>query len=104
MNQHGERGQRKDVDRFVERSLRVSRRYRGLVFRLAALMFGAALSAQSRHIELNDLAKIVSVSDPQISPDGKTIVVVVGRQNLEQDRTDREIGRASCRERAEMWG
>src|SRR6266568_1749505 len=91
MNQHGERGQRKDVDRFVERSLRVSRRYRGLVFLLAALMFGATLSAQSRHIELNDLAKIVSVSDPQISPDGKTIVVVVGRQNLEQDRTDREL-------------
>jgi len=54
-------------------------------------MFGATLSAQSRHIELNDLAKIVSVSDPQISPDGKTIVVVVGRQNLEQDRTDREL-------------
>ena len=47
--------------------------------------------AQSRHIELSDLAKIVSVSDPQISPDGKTIVVVVGRQNLEQDRTDREL-------------
>ena len=91
MNQHGERGQRKDVDRFVERLLRVSRRYRGLVFLLAALMFGAALSAQSRHIELNDLAKIVSVSDPQISPDGKTIVVVVGRQNLGQDRTDREL-------------
>jgi dipeptidyl aminopeptidase/acylaminoacyl peptidase len=91
MNQHEETGQRKDVDRFVERSLRLSRRYRGLVFLLAALMFGAALSAQSRHIELNDLAKIVSVSDPQISPDGKTIVVVVGRQNLEQDRTDREL-------------
>ncbi len=91
MYQRGERGQRKDVDRFVERSLRVSRRYRGLVFLLAALMFGATLSAQSRHIELNDLAKIVSVSDPQISPDGKTIVVVVGRQNLEQDRTDREL-------------
>jgi len=47
--------------------------------------------AQSRNIELNDLTKIVSVSDPQISPDGKTIVVLVGRQNLEQDRTDREL-------------
>jgi len=61
-------------------------------FLLATLAAGASLaSAQSRHIELNDLTKIVSVSDPQISPDGKSIVVVVGRQNLEQDRTEREL-------------
>jgi dipeptidyl aminopeptidase/acylaminoacyl peptidase len=47
--------------------------------------------AQTRHIELNDLTKIVSVSDPQISPDGKTIVFVVSRPNLEKDRSDREL-------------
>jgi dipeptidyl aminopeptidase/acylaminoacyl peptidase len=47
--------------------------------------------AQTRHIELNDFAKITSVSDPQISPDGKSIVFVVSRPNLEQDRTDREL-------------
>jgi dipeptidyl aminopeptidase/acylaminoacyl peptidase len=51
----------------------------------------APVSAQSRHIELNDMARIVSVADPQISPDGKTIVVVVSRINLEQDRSDREL-------------
>lgn len=48
-------------------------------------------AAQIRHIELNDLTKIVSVSDPQISPDGRTIVFVVSRPNLEKDRTDREL-------------
>lgn len=48
-------------------------------------------SAQSRRIELSDLAKITSVSDPQISPDGKSIVFVVSRPNLEQDRSDREL-------------
>ncbi len=59
---------------------------------LSIWLFGAApASTQSRHIELNDLAKIVSVSDPQISPDGKTIVVVVSRPNLEQDRNEREL-------------
>jgi dipeptidyl aminopeptidase/acylaminoacyl peptidase len=47
--------------------------------------------AQSRHLELNDLLKIVSVSDPQISPDGKTIVVVVSRTNLDEDRYEREL-------------
>jgi len=47
--------------------------------------------AQTRHIELNDFAKITSVSDPQISPDGKTVVFVVARPNVEQDRIDREF-------------
>ena len=55
------------------------------------LFYGASLSAQTRHIELNDYAKITSVSDPQISPDGKTIVLVVSRPNLDQDRSDREL-------------
>src|SRR2546427_5474676 len=50
-----------------------------------------AASAQSRRIELNDYSKIVSVSDPQISPDGRSIVVAVSRPNLEQDRSDREL-------------
>ena len=48
-------------------------------------------AAQTRHIELNDLTKIVSVSDPQISPDGKTIVFVVSRPNLEKDSSDRQL-------------
>jgi len=56
-----------------------------------SLCAGLRGHAQSRHIELNDLAKIVSVSDPQISPDGKTIVVVVSRANVEQDRNEREL-------------
>jgi len=58
---------------------------------VTALYAGANGLAQSRHIELNDVAKIVSVSDPQISPDGKTIVVVVSRANVEQDRIEREL-------------
>ena len=46
---------------------------------------------QARRIELADFAKTVSVSDPQIAPDGKSIVYVVSRMNLEQDRHDREL-------------
>jgi dipeptidyl aminopeptidase/acylaminoacyl peptidase len=55
------------------------------------LFGGASLSGQTRHIELNDYARITSVSDPQISPDGKTIVFVVSRPNLQQDRSDRQL-------------
>jgi dipeptidyl aminopeptidase/acylaminoacyl peptidase len=58
---------------------------------LLALPLLPAASAQSRRIELNDYSKIVSVSDPQISPDGGSIVVAVSRPNLEQDRSDREL-------------
>ena len=57
----------------------------------AALLAGRPAAAQSRQIELNDFAKITSVSDPQISPDGKTIVFDVSRPNLDQDRSDREL-------------
>jgi dipeptidyl aminopeptidase/acylaminoacyl peptidase len=69
------------------------RRIRFAVLLFVSMNFVGAVPAhaQSRHIALSDLTKIVSVSDPQISPDGKTIVVVVGRQNIEQDRTEREL-------------
>jgi dipeptidyl aminopeptidase/acylaminoacyl peptidase len=64
-----------------------------IAFLSLALGFFSAVSvsAQTRRIELNDLAKITSVSDPQISPDGKSIVFVLSRPNLEQDRSDREL-------------
>jgi dipeptidyl aminopeptidase/acylaminoacyl peptidase len=58
-----------------------------------ALLAGRPVFGQMRHIELNDLAKITSVSDPQISPDGKSIVFVVSRPNLDKDRSDRELVR-----------
>src|SRR5271154_4278166 len=64
--------------------------FAGLLLSLGSLCALRA-SAQTRHIELNDLAEITSVSDPQISPDGKTIVFVVSRPNLEKDRGDREL-------------
>jgi dipeptidyl aminopeptidase/acylaminoacyl peptidase len=63
------------------------------VLLVLALLAGRPVFGQMRHIELNDLAKITSVSDPQISPDGKSIVFVVSRPNLDKDRSDRELVR-----------
>jgi dipeptidyl aminopeptidase/acylaminoacyl peptidase len=61
----------------------------------AALLFATFLAArapaQTRTIQLEDLAKINTVSDPQISPDGKSVACIVSRPNLEQDRADREL-------------
>jgi dipeptidyl aminopeptidase/acylaminoacyl peptidase len=47
--------------------------------------------AQSRKIELGDLRKIVNVSSPEISPDGKSIVIVVSRVNWDEDRYDSQL-------------
>jgi dipeptidyl aminopeptidase/acylaminoacyl peptidase len=64
-------------------------------FTIAILAVGACSSnpavAQSRHIELNDLTKIATVADPQISPDGRKIVFVLSRPNLEQNRADPQL-------------
>lgn len=63
--------------------------------RLAVALFLAAMVSvaigQARHFSADDMPKIVRVSDPQISPDGKTIAFAVGRANLKEDRWDTEI-------------
>lgn len=56
------------------------------------LLTVALASAQARHFSAEDLPKIVRLTDPQISPDGKTIALVIARANLKEDRYDTEIG------------
>ncbi len=60
---------------------------------LFALLFSFAATcfSQSRRFSADDLSKIVRIGDQQISPDGKTISIVVGRANLKEDRWDSEI-------------
>jgi dipeptidyl aminopeptidase/acylaminoacyl peptidase len=41
--------------------------------------------------DLDALGKVVGVSDPQLSPDGKSVVVVASRPNYDKDRTDAEL-------------
>ena len=48
-------------------------------------------TAALRRIHLDDLARLVRVSDPQISPDGKTIVIVVSRPNYDDNRHEAEL-------------
>src|SRR5262249_19733852 len=60
-------------------------------FALTCLLATAALAQQPRHMDLDDLGRIVRVSDPQIAPDGKSIVIVVGRANYDEDRYDSNL-------------
>jgi dipeptidyl aminopeptidase/acylaminoacyl peptidase len=57
---------------------------------LVLLAQGSA-QAQARKIEPGDFQKIVGVSSPEISPDGKSIVIVVSRVNWEDDRYDSQL-------------
>jgi dipeptidyl aminopeptidase/acylaminoacyl peptidase len=58
---------------------------------LTILLAAAALAQQPRHFDLADLGRIVRVSDPQIAPDGKSIVIVVARPNYDDDRYDSSL-------------
>src|SRR5271156_1196114 len=58
---------------------------------LLALAAPGRAKAQARKIELGDLQKIVNVSSPEISPDGKSIVIVVSRVNWDEDRYDSQL-------------
>jgi dipeptidyl aminopeptidase/acylaminoacyl peptidase len=48
-------------------------------------------SAALRRVDLEDIASVVQVSDPQLSPNGKLIVCVVGRPNIKDARYDRSL-------------
>ena len=61
-----------------------------LVFIALIHLFSSQLLAQKK-FELADYAKFVSISDPQISPDGKSIVVVVSRPDYVQNRFNAEL-------------
>src|ERR1700685_4182056 len=56
-----------------------------------ALLAHGSASAQAQKIELGDLRKIVTVSSPAISPDGRSIVILVSRVNWEEDRHDSQL-------------
>src|SRR5438034_1019833 len=54
-------------------------------------VLAVAAVAQPRRMQLDDLGRIVRVSDPQIAPDGKSIVIVVARANYEENRYDADL-------------
>jgi dipeptidyl aminopeptidase/acylaminoacyl peptidase len=56
----------------------------------ASAIVGRA-QTQPRRFELDDLARVVRLADPQIAPDGRSIAVVVSRANLDENRWDSQI-------------
>jgi dipeptidyl aminopeptidase/acylaminoacyl peptidase len=70
----------------------------------AAVCVAGAVSAASATAErytLEHTSKIVSVSNPRISPDGRRIVVAVSRENLQENRSDTELVQVDVATRAQ---
>ena len=61
-----------------------------LLFIAAINLFSFPLFAQKK-LELADYARFVNISDPQISPDGKNIVIVVSRPDYVNNRFNAEL-------------
>lgn len=53
-------------------------------------VFSSSLLAQKK-FELADYAKFVNISDPQLSPDGKSVVIVVSRPDYTLNRYNAEL-------------
>lgn len=61
-------------------------------FLLIALVSFCSYSALAqKKFELADVAKLTNVSDPQISPDSKSIAIVVSRPDYTQNRSNAEL-------------
>jgi dipeptidyl aminopeptidase/acylaminoacyl peptidase len=63
---------------------------------VVALAAGLALvapgaRADGRRFTLDDLARIARVTDPQVSPDGRSVAVVVARPDYDEDRWQPEL-------------
>jgi len=62
---------------------------------LCALAGGVCCSTRAQEakhaITFDGMIKLHRISEPQISPDGKAVVIVVARANLKDDRWDAEI-------------
>jgi dipeptidyl aminopeptidase/acylaminoacyl peptidase len=50
-----------------------------------------AAAAKAEVLQLADRFRLVGVFDPQFSPDGESIVCIVSRANVKEDRTDSEL-------------
>ena len=62
-----------------------------IVAALSQLTFIASSQAQIKRFDLEAAAKNVRLSDPNIAPDGKSVVLVVARANFEDNRWENEL-------------
>lgn len=55
------------------------------------LCLGIVLKGQNLKFSLEDMNRLVSISSPQISPDGKAAIYMVSQKNMQRNRTERDL-------------
>ena len=65
--------------------------FRSALFGLLAWQLPGLAAADTAAFKLEDLRRVVSLSDAQISPDGKRVAVIVATPNWKSDKADVEI-------------
>src|ERR1035441_5922877 len=68
-----------------------SRRFAMLLKKLALLLMVLSATLLGARFGIDNIGRIVRLTDPQIAPDGKSIAIVVSRTNYEEDRYDPEL-------------
>ena len=58
---------------------------------LNTFYFGLSAQDKFRKYEINDIDKISTMTDPQISPDGQTVMLVVSKPDFEKNRIINEV-------------
>jgi dipeptidyl aminopeptidase/acylaminoacyl peptidase len=61
------------------------------LLKLAVFLLAISTALFATRFAVEHVGKIVRVTDPQISPDGKSIALIVSRTNFEEDRYDPEL-------------
>jgi dipeptidyl aminopeptidase/acylaminoacyl peptidase len=56
-----------------------------------AIIILFALTAHAQRWQISDRLRLVNLNDPQISPDGKSVLLIVSRANLKDDRWDGDL-------------
>jgi dipeptidyl aminopeptidase/acylaminoacyl peptidase len=62
-----------------------------LIWPLLFVIAGSSQLLAQKKFEVDDLAKLTNISDPQISPDGKSVVIVVSRPDYQKNRYNGEL-------------
>ncbi len=63
----------------------------GAVVPFLVASLAASAEGREKRFELADLGRLVQLADPQVAPDGKSIVLVVSRANEAENRYDAEL-------------
>ncbi|HEV7766239.1 MAG TPA: S9 family peptidase [Thermoanaerobaculia bacterium] len=60
-------------------------------FAVVAAVICVSSVASAERLQYADRTRLVNLSDPQLSPDGRSVVVLVSRANLKDNRNDSEL-------------